>query len=131
MSALTKLEERLRRELAHELQLEDARTEIASPPDYGLLFDELLQQLLDVALGLLENCLANNPLARIAESILGGGIFERYLIRKGVRASDIPRRDRRTAEHVLQQVLQQTDDRDEVEALLEEINLRRIDWSLF
>lgn len=132
MSALEKLEQRLRSELARELQLVDAEnTGDGETVEIGLLFDELLALLVDVALGLLDNCLANNPLARIVESILGNGIFERYLIRKGVRASEIPRRDRRTAERILQAVLDQADERDEVESLLQEINLRRVDWSLF
>lgn len=131
MSACVRLQTTIKKHLAAELNLSPISLSAADGDEqYGVLFDELVALLLDIALGLLENCLANSPLARIAESIHTGGVFERYLIRKAVRRSHIPERDRKVSETVLEQVLASAK-REEAEELLQEIELRQIDWSLF
>lgn len=94
-----------------------------------LLWEELLQQLMDIGLDLISNCFMKRSPKEIAEASSLTSL-QKWIIRRKVRKSDIAKNLRETAVETLVATLQQSTE-DELIGLKSEIDSVSIDWSLF
>lgn len=93
------------------------------------LWEALLEQVLDVALDLLDGCLSK----RTAEEIAAGkelGVLQRWVVRRKIRKSEIDDDYREFCCDALVKTLQ-TSSQDEIKGLAEEMQQVTVDWSLF